>query len=210
MAGFAFVAFHQAAVGGGAKGDDADAELVDIEEIGDQFGAADVAEVAVGQDESREVVHALSAEVGFQEEFDRVGVAAIDEERWAGCGGSGIDGVAARERDDGEVGGGAVCGPMPGARTAEEQGEGAGGGKENLLSAGFEPDKVRQSEPEEEGAIIESQEERPRFLDVVIGERQGGGPLGPADHAMHPPPGAVVEEFGCSRVPGAAEQAGQV
>ena len=145
MAGFAFVAFHQAAVGGGAKGDGADAELVDIEEIGDQFGAADVAEVAVGQDESREVVHALSAEVGFQEELDRVGVAAIDEERWAGCGGSGIDGVAARERDDGEVGGGAVCGPLPGTRTAEEQGEGAGGGKENFLSAGFEPDKVGQS-----------------------------------------------------------------
>ena len=67
-------------VNGRAEADGADAELLDREEIGHQFGAADVAQIAVGEEQGRQAVDPLRAEERFGEELDGVGRAAINQQ----------------------------------------------------------------------------------------------------------------------------------
>ena len=59
------VVLENLAIYGGAEADGADTELLDGEEVGGQFRSANVAQVAVGEDEGGEVIDALSAKKRF-------------------------------------------------------------------------------------------------------------------------------------------------
>jgi hypothetical protein len=65
---------------GRTEADGADAEFLKRKEIGDQFGAADVAQIAVGEEQGRQAVDALGAEERFGEGLDGIGRAAIHQQ----------------------------------------------------------------------------------------------------------------------------------
>src|SRR6185437_1861464 len=100
----------------------------DMRERVERGEAADLLDAAVREREAGDGIDAFCTEPRFQEEFDGIGVAAIDEEVVGVAGGVAIDGVAAVEWEDGEARGGALVEKLngPDGKEQEERGKFSG------------------------------------------------------------------------------------
>ena len=83
--------------------------------------AADVFQIAFGQDQARQRVHALRAQKILEREVDGVCIAAIDEPVVGAAVGVNVNGVAAVERQHGQIGLVARRLPLPEVNSTNEE-----------------------------------------------------------------------------------------
>ena len=203
LLGRAAVVLENLPVNGRAEADGADAELLDREEIGGQFRPADVAQIAVGEDQSRQAVDALGAKERFGDGLHGIGRAAVDQQVVGRARGVEVDGHAAVEGQDGQARDGARLPelPAPEAHSERERGDlpGAQFGLED--PAGQDGQQNR---------VIQAGSEEGRLRDIEIGARPAREPMAADPDAFHQKPAGMVEEFGGGRKPAGQQQAGQV
>ena len=203
QAGGLFQGVNDAAISGGTKTDVAGENMFDGKRIADLQRATDIAKVAMGERERRDMVDTPSVKERNHDGIDQIGVAAINEQILARIAGLNKNGAAAIQRKDGERGRGAGEIPTPAVK-----GDQADGGGERPLANAFLERKAGQHGDERN--IIDNEVWHRRPGDVEVGAGNFDDGFTEMDDERHPEPGAVVKEHRDKREPAAADEAAEV
>lgn len=200
---FALQLSEDAAIRDRTETERAGEDVVAAELSNEFFCATNVFEVAVGEQEAGELIDALSAEEGAGDEFDGVGVAAVHQPILRAAGGIEIFGLAAIQWKDGQfeifTGDEPLCAIEK--RDECKRGDGA------CTPFGLPQPAAHEADQQ---AVVEDEGECWWGGDEGVSAGDFRAPTTEFDHASHPEPGAMIEEFGEPRQPVTAEQAAEI